>query len=144
MLVIQLNDHVGKHCQPKELLTQERDDGTLEAVGVAGNAFFPDEDGVSVGWVEHIHHDNLPHADRLSKLIGCMGVRTIRKSHRLAVLKVGSIVDCGTRIGKTVSVVPDPQPNFDCHSLIVGIEPSAADLQALIAAEIIAMEVMLT
>jgi hypothetical protein len=135
-------DHVGKHCQPKELIQGEQADGSLVAIGVRGAAFVPDEDGVSVSWVEHPHHLRKGVAD-IQAVINCMKIRTIRKSHRLACYKIQSIQDCGAKFGKTISVLHDPQPNYDCHALITGIDREAADLLDLIAAECVSIEAML-
>lgn len=133
--------HVGKHCQPTELIREEMEDGSFEPVGVRGSAFYPDDDGVSVAWVEHPHHSG-EKTDQIRSMIGCMSLRAIRKSHRLAVYRVGAIVDCGVKFGKLISVDRDPRPNYECHSLIVGIDPGSADLLDLIAAEVLALEAM--
>lgn len=135
-------DHVGKHCQPKEMIQEELPDGSLATTGVRGTAFLPDEDGVSVAWVEHTHHSTI--ANPIRAMIGCMSLRTVRKSHRLALFKVQDIQACGKKFGKSIGVVHDPQPNYDCHALVVGIDPSLSDLLDLIAAECISMEAMLT
>ena len=77
-------------------------------------------------------------------MIGCMKTqRTVRKSHRLAIYRVQSIQDCGIKFGKALSVVQDPQSNYDCHALVMGLDPNAADLLDLIAAECISIEAML-
>lgn len=134
--------HVGKHCQPKELIQEEIEDGSVGPVGVRGSAFYPDVDGVSVAWIEHAHHGGEP-TSQIRSSIGCIGHhRNIKKSHRLAVYRVGAITDCGVKFGKPVSVNHDPQPNYECHSLIVGIDPGSADLLDLIAAEVLALEAM--
>lgn len=140
---LQPTDQVGKHCQPSELIRVELADGSLVATGVKGSAFVPDKDGVSVAWVEHPHHTK-DGSNPIQAMIGCMSRRrTVRKSHQLAVYKVQSIQDCGTKFGRPISVVRDPQPNYDCHSLIVGIDPGSEDLLELIAAECLSMEAML-
>ena len=135
-------DHVGKHCQPKELIQDEQADGSLVAVGVRGAAFFPDEDGVSVAWVEHPHHPKDGVA-AIQAMINCMKIRTVRKSHRLACYKIQNIQDCGAKFSKNISVMHDPQSNYDCHALIKGIDPNAVDLLDLIAAECVSIEAML-
>lgn len=140
---LQPTDHVGKHCQPSELIRVESADGSLVVAGVKGSAFVPDEDGVSVAWVEHPHHTK-DGSNPIQAMIGCMSCRTVRKSHQLALYKVQGIQDCGAKFGKPISAVRDPQPNYDCHSLIVGIDPGSDDLLELIAAECLSMEAMLT
>lgn len=135
-------DHVGKHCQPSELIREELADGSLVVAGVRGTAFFPDEDGVSVAWVEHPHHTK-DGSNPVQAMIGCMSCRIIRKSHQLALFQVQGIQECGAKFGKQISVVRAPEPNYDCHSLIVGIDPSSDDLLELIAAECLSMEAML-
>lgn len=133
--------HVGKHCSPKDFIQGEIIGDSPEPLGVRGSAFYPDDDGVSVGWVEHPHHGN-ELAAQIRSLIGCMSCRTIKPSHRLAVYRVGAIMDCGVKFGKSISVNRDPQPNYLCHSLVVGIDPGSADLLDLIAAEVLALEAM--
>lgn len=132
---------VGKHCQPNELIQEDMEDGSVETVGVRGSAFYPDDDGVSVAWVEHPHHSGRQD-DQIQSMIGCMRIRTIRKSHRLAVYRVGAIMDCGVKFGRSISVNRNPLPNYECHGLIVGIDPGSADLLDLIAAEVLALEAM--
>ena len=135
-----LREHrVGKHCQPNELLHEEMEDGSLRPIGVRGSAFYPDDNGVSVAWLEHPHHCG-GQTDQIQSMIGCLSIRTIRKSHRIAVYSVGTIVDCGVKFGKPISVNHDPLPNYECHSLIVGIDPGSAYLLDLIAAEVLALE----
>lgn len=134
--------HVGKHCQPNDLIPEEMEDGSFRPGGVRGSAFYPDEDGVSVAWVEHPHHTGMQ-IDQIRSIVDCMSFRKIRKSHRLAVYRVGAIVDCGVKFGKSISVNHDPQPSYECHSLIVGVDPGSADLLDLIAAEVLALEAMM-
>lgn len=142
--IIQASDHVGKHCQPKELIQEELADGSIVSNGVRGTAFTPDEDGVSIAWVEHPHHAQSG-MSAIQAMISCMKIqRTVRKSHRLAVYKVQSIQDSGTKFGKEISVVHDPQGRYECHALIKGIDRNLGDLLELIAAECISMEAMLT
>lgn len=137
-----LREHrVGKHCQPNELLREEMEDGSFRPIGVRGSAFYPDDNGVSVAWLEHPHHGG-KQTDQIQSMISCMSIRTIRKSHRLAVYRVGAIVDCGVKFGKSISINRDPLPNYKCHSLIVGIDPGSSDLFDLIAAELLALEAM--
>jgi len=142
-LPLQPSDIVGKHCQPSVLMQEVQADDSIIITGVRGSAFVPDDDGLSVAWVEHPHHL----ADGVTPtqaLISCMkSQRTVKKSHRLALIKVQNIQDCGTKFGKSISVIRDPLPSYDCHSLIVGIDPNTADLLELIAAECMAMEAML-
>jgi hypothetical protein len=142
-LHLQPSDHVGKHCQPSELMQEEQTDGSIIITGVRGSAFIPDDDGLSVAWVEHPHHL----ADGVTQtqvLVRCMKLqRTVRKSHRLALFRIRDIQDCGTKFGKPISIIRNPLPNYDCHSLIVGIDPNTADLLELIATECIAIEAMM-
>lgn len=140
--MLQASDQVGKHCQPSELIQDELADGSIVINGVRGAAFTPDEDGVSVAWVEHPHHSR-DGISAIQAMIGCMKIRKVRKSHRMALYKIQSIQDCGAKFGKDISVVHDPQQNYDCHALIRGLDPEAVDLLDLIAAECISMEAML-
>lgn len=136
------SDHtVGKHCQPNELVQEEDAYGNLVATGVRGEAFIPDDDGVSVGWLEQ--HEG-SREQQIRSMVSCMqSSRTVRKSHRLALLSVGVISECGSKTGYDVWVEHDPAAGFDCHSLIVGIDPKRKELMELIAAEILSLEVML-
>ena len=78
-------------------------------------------------------------------MISCMRTqRTVRQSHKLALYRVQSIQDSGTKFGKEISVVHDPLEGYECHALIKGIDPNVGDLLELIAAECISMEAMLT
>ncbi len=132
---------VGKHCQPGELIREEKEDGSLDVIGVKGSAFSPDDNGVSVAWVEHPHHGG--ETDQIRSMIGCLSlVRKVRKNHRLAVCSVGTIAECGEKFGKSITVNRAPRPNYDCHCLIVGIDPGSPDLLELIAAEVLALEAM--
>jgi hypothetical protein len=142
--LLQATDQVGKHCQPKELIQDELADGSIVIKGVRGVAFTPDADGVSVAWLGHPHHVQSG-VSAVQAMISCMKTqRTVRKSHQLALYKVQSIQDSGTKFGKEISVVHDPLEGYECHALIKGIDPNAADLLELIAAECISMEAMLT
>ena len=123
------------------MIQEDMGNGKIESVGVRGTAFIPDVDGVSVAWMQHPHHAG-NFANKIQLMIACMRVRKIKKSHRLAVYPVGKIIECGVKFGKQIIVNHDPQPGYDCHSLVVGIDPEAADLLELIAAEILALEVM--
>lgn len=132
------SDHtIGKHCQPNELVQEEDANGNLVATGVRGAAFIPDEDGVSVGWLEQ-HQGTREH--QIRSMVSCMqSSRTVRKSHRLALLSVGVISECGSKTGNDVWVEHDPVDSFDCHSLIVGIDPEKEELMELIATRILSL-----
>ena len=141
--LLQASDQVGKHCQPSEMIQGELTDGSIGAIGVKGVAFTPDEDGASVAWVEHPHHSR-DGISAIQAMIGCMKTqRTVRKSHRLALHKIQTLQDCGAKFGKDIAVVHAPLPNYECHALITGLDPNAADLLDLIAAECMSMEAML-
>lgn len=135
-------DHtVGKHCQPKEMVIEEAADGTLIPVGVQSSAFLPDANGVSVGWLEqHAGNRN----QQIRSMANCMcSYRTVRKSHRLALLPISAISRCGKLRGAHLWVEHDPIEGYDCDSLICGIDPNETELTGLIAAEVLVLEVML-
>lgn len=136
-------DHVGRHCQPRELISDEQADGSLVVVGVRGSAFSPDADGVSVAWIEHPHHQRAG-VTAIQAVVDCMKIRTVRRSHRLARYKIQTIKDCGAKFGRDIGVMHDPQPNYACHALITGLDPNTADLLDLIAAECASIEAMLS
>lgn len=117
--------------------------GDLIAVGVKSSAFFPDNDGVSVGWLEHEHHVG-DRNQQICSMVNCIcNHRKIKRSHRLALLPINAILRCGNFRGAHLWVEHDPIQGYECHSLICGIDPNEGELIALIATEILSLEVML-
>ena len=134
--------HVGLHCSKNDLVIREIEGESPEPIGVWRTTFIPDSNGLSVAWVEHPHHGGDSTA-QIRSLIGCLSRnRKIKSHHRLAVYRVGSIMECGERFGKSISVNQDPLTGYECHSLVVGIDPESADLLDLIALQLVALEAM--
>lgn len=133
-------DSIARHCNVKMLIPNPVAIGSSPSYsGVNGEAFnsSKDSDGISVLWVEHNHHNVL-----LADTVKCLNSnRSVKRSHRLAVISVQTVLNCGSVLGQSLSVCGDPLPNFDCHSLILGINPDLPELFDLIASEILAIEV---
>jgi hypothetical protein len=106
-------------------------DGEVRAVG---DAFEPDADGVSVTWVNFYNGSRTEQLEQVSNII--KSTRKVRASHRLAIVNVAAVIECGSAYGATLSVVHDPQgeprPN-PAHCLIEGIETAAAALRERLA-----------
>lgn len=134
-------DHVARHCNVNMLIQNpDPTDPTDIYSGVNGEAFnsSKDIDGISVLWVEHIHHHN----KSLPDVMKCLNKnRSVKRSHRLAVIGVQTIINCGSKLGENLVVCSDPLSNYDCHSLIVGINPDLPELFDLIASEVLSIEV---
>ncbi len=72
--------------------------------------------------------------------------RKLRKSHRLAMLNVGSIVEAGRNLNVPTRVVHDPileppEKDNSAHSLIKGVPADNHDLQNRLAHLVISLEV---
>lgn len=137
---LQAEHTVGVHCSPARLITQEGDNGELIPVGVSHEAFIPDDDGVSVSWVEHPHHQS-PKQDSMIRCL--VSNRRVKATHRAAVLKVGAIIQCGSKMGQPLQVEHDPYEDYECHSLIKGLNDKNTELQGLIATGLLSLEVMI-
>jgi len=134
-------DTLGKHCQPKELEQGEDENGTVISIGVLGSAFIPDEDGLSMGWLEYYKGDR---DSQLSQLIECLSAqRTVRKSHKLALIKIQNLIATGIRNHKNIEVKHDPLTGYESHSLITGYDSNDSELMEMIALEISSLNAML-
>lgn len=130
---------IGKHCQPRDLITDDVD-GQLVVNGVNASAFVPDDDGVSVAWIEYYQGSQ---ADQIQQALECMcRQRTVRKNHRLALFEVGTVKNCGFRCGKQLDVITDGYEGYECHSLITGVDQDCNDLMNLIALNYLSLHLM--
>ena len=123
--------HVLRHCRQGDLKVE---DGTIK--GVYPDAFEPDDDGISVTWMEYFGGSPI---EQLAAARAAMDRgRRLRASNRLAKLKVSAILAAGEAVKRVLSVVHDPieQPpereNLG-HSLIGGIATDDDDLRNRIA-----------
>lgn len=139
--LIPQNHTIGLHCQPSDLMQEENDAGIIVSVGVNASVFEPDDDGTSVGWLEYFNGTT---EFQINQVINCMKVRTVRKSHRLALFNVGQVLKCGNQLGIDIEVRHDPQDNYECHSLITGYDSTKTELMGLIALEFMSLNVMVT
>ncbi|MFZ2066002.1 MAG: hypothetical protein WAV27_08465 [Xanthobacteraceae bacterium] len=121
--LIPRTDHVALHCQPKTGLEYN---GVGIPVGITKDAFRADDDGISSNWVEY-------DGGNFATVCLCLAsVRHARKSHGVATINVGELIDVALDGGKEASAIHDPielqRPNPG-HSLIVGL--GAADHEIL-------------
>jgi hypothetical protein len=119
---IPLTDHIALHCPP--LAFEVNPDQSYGGLKI--DAFSVDDDGISVDWVEH---EQGPFEECFEKT--CCRIaspRSVRRSHRCAILNVGEIIQTVAASGRDVAVVhdpvepPNPNPN-PAHSLIKGCVP---------------------
>lgn len=139
--IVLSNHSVGIHCQPSDLMQDEDETGKIIPIGVNASIFQPDEDGLSVGWLEYFEGTS---EFQMSQVIDCMKARrTVRKSHRLALFNAGEILKCGKQVGIDIKVIHDPQDNYECHSLVTGYDSTKTELMALIAVQFLSLNVMM-
>ena len=110
-------DHAARHCRQNDLHYNGKiPDGILEC------ALVPDEDGLSVTWLEFFKG-----SDRKANMVGVRSaitaVLTPKPSNRLAVLNVGKIEQAGkahSAGGLQVIEDPytDPPPGNPAHALV--------------------------
>lgn len=110
-------DHVARHCRKNDLhWTGQVADGILEC------ALVPDDDGLSVTWLEFFKGPN-----RQANMVGVRSAITAvlkpKPSNRLAVLNVGNIERAGnahSAAGLQVIEDPytDPPPGNPAHALV--------------------------
>lgn len=107
--------HVARHCQP----TSIREDGTP-----GPGAFTCDDfDGISCNWLEYFPGERTRQISEVRAALAAR--RTIRKSHKLAILNVG-VARKGAleRLGQQIAIVKDPRiaedgkPADPSHALI--------------------------
>jgi hypothetical protein len=115
--LIPRTDHVALHCQPSDFEVDPS--GSLGGLKI--DAFRVDEDGISVNWVQYISGTFEECIDRVTRLLASL--RTVRRTHRCAIINVGEIHMVGENHEKSIQVVHDPlegpRPN-PAHSLICG------------------------
>lgn len=132
-----LEHHVLRQCRRGDLKTEA--DGTI--TGVYPDAFEPDDDGISVTWLEYF--GGSPEAQLLAARDAMNRIRRLRESNRLAKLNVGSVIDASAHLGRAVAVTHDPieeppdRQNLG-HSLITGVLAEDDDLRNRIAMAVLA------
>lgn len=117
-------DHIGIHCSPAALVLEFGADG--EPTSIKSSAFRVDSDGISGNWLEYAKSD-----DQFSALCALLRQRTVKKSHRVALLNVKDIKETGIKVGVTLTVEHDPiegEPPNPAHSLVVGATPDQTSL----------------
>jgi hypothetical protein len=99
--------HVARHCQP----------GALREDGSPGPAAFTcdDIDGISCHWLEYFPGDR---AAQLSQVRAALAARrTVRKTHKLALLQVGvARARALENLRLQIAIVRDPRPAEDGKS----------------------------
>ena len=130
-------DHFARHCSG----TSGRDfsdeaDGYHEPPWLLYRAFQPTEINflVSGSWVERVDDDFEAQLDRVRRELAD-STRTVRSTHKLAVVQVQNIVDHGSRYSCDLDVVhaPDVAASLPSHSEIRGIPPENHILQQKLA-----------
>lgn len=66
--IVLSNHSVGIHCQPSDLMQDEDETGKIIPIGVNASIFQPDEDGLSVGWLEYFEGTS---EFQMSQVIDC-------------------------------------------------------------------------
>ena len=127
------SNHVLRHCRQRDL---KRDGPDAPVRGVFPYAFEPDEEGVSVTWMEYFG-GSAP--EQLTAALAAMERgRRLRAGNRLAKLRVSAILAAGRSVEKVLRVIHDPieappeKENLG-HSLIQGIAADDDDLRNRIA-----------
>jgi hypothetical protein len=122
-------DDVVRHCR----LSDYYDPGNGD-IRVNGDAFKPDADGVSVTWIEFFPGSREEQLAEVSATIRT--TRKVRSSHRLAIISVGAVTECGQTYGVDLTVehdpITNPPPNL-AHCLIKGIPDDAIMLREQLA-----------
>lgn len=114
--------HLGLHCQPS---TGMEFDSAGAASGITREAFRIDEDGISSNWQEFDNGDFESMCSLLAK------VRTVRKSHRVGLYKVGSAEAVGVANDRELAAVHDPideEPKNPGHALLTGAQAQDENL----------------
>jgi hypothetical protein len=121
-------DDVARHCRSSDYVEENGQ------ARVLGDAFEFDPGGVSVTWVDYFQGSREERLAAVSSII--RSTRTVRASHRLAVISVTTIIECGRAFGADVSVEHDPifgPPPNPAHCLVNGIATDATALRELLA-----------
>jgi hypothetical protein len=126
--LIPREDHVARHCRVSDYF---EDNGQIR---VNGDAFEPDSDGVSVTWLEFFPGSRAEQLTEVSATI--RATRTVRQSHRLAIISVAAVIECRQTHGVDLAVEHDPitdPPSNLAHCLIKGIPNDARALREQLA-----------
>jgi len=93
----------------------------IERTELDSKAFAPTDSNpsISVNWLEFYDGD---HASQLKFVrTDIANGRTVRRTHKLALLNVGEVKALGMSSDQDLSVAHDPLPDNQSHSLICGI-----------------------
>lgn len=132
---IPAEDTLGRHCQPKDFDFALSDTSNKPLPLIHHTAFIPSDDGLSTVWLEYFQ--GVAIQQQISACVEQIkNNRTVRASHRLALVNVGDLQSCGKHFASSIDAVHDPQQNFACHSLVLGIDPEQSELLNLLATQV--------
>ena len=128
-------DHIARHCQPSEL-----DDANLLPIA---KAFYrkQTEPSVSVNWLEYLNGNDLEDCIQLLRPV-LASKRCVRKTHKIAVICVGSAREALRRELQTdIEIRHDRLPGDPSHAGIFGCDVGD-DTVALILRDLVEQEDM--
>lgn len=108
------DNHVIRHVSPNRLIKD--DDGNVLGVFPQAFALRPNEESLSVNWLEHFDGD---HDARIKQTVhelrAAIGVKS---KSAFGVAVVGNIKEICKKNGSAVRIVYDPRKNIDSHAEI--------------------------
>jgi len=113
------SDHVGIHCQPLQMLDGEPEPSLFEP------RLDNSETYLSCAWLEFAELPNRPEQIKevCRQMVQCPWSRTLRKSHKLALLNVGeSKIRIRQIVESDLEFLHHPVTGYESHSGIHGIE----------------------
>lgn len=124
------SDHVVRYVKPSMI----REDGAPDGSDFRLRSSKPDENGLSVNWLEAF---GPPKTQQLSEVRRLFRIR-VRPNGRFAELQVGTVLRAVTEEMATLRILHDPLEadlSFDAdpsHAEIVGLPPGDSDQAALV------------